>query len=107
MRPFALHRWLRAWSRPTRNRLSGDVSAGLAVALLAVPQSLAYAQLAVAAGVPPQHGLYAAVIPAIVGVLFGSSALLATGPVALTSMLTAAGVGVLAAPGSADVLRRG
>ena len=107
MRPFALHRWLRAWSRPTRNSLSGDVSAGLAVALLAVPQSLAYAHWAVAAGVPPQHGLYAAVIPAIVGVLFGSSALLATGPVALTSMLTAAGVGVLAAPGSADVLWSG
>lgn len=104
MRPSALHRWLRAWSRPTRNSLSGDVSAGLAVALLAVPQSLAYAHLA---GVPPQHGLYAAVIPAIVGVLFGSSALLATGPVALTSMLTAASVGVLAAPGSADVLRLG
>ena len=101
MRPSALHRWLPflAWSWPTRNSLSGDFSAGLAVALLAVPQSLAYAHLA---GVPAQHGLYAAVIPTIIGVLFGSSALLATGPVALTSMLTAASVGVLAAPGSAD-----
>ena len=101
MRPSALQRWLPflAWARPTRSSLSGDLSAGLSVALLAVPQSLAYAQLA---GVPAQHGLYAAVIPAIVGVLFGSSALLATGPVALTSMLTAASVGVLAAPGSAD-----
>ena len=97
--PPSLHRWLPflAWPRPARSTLLGDLSAGLAVSVLAVPQSLAYAQLA---GVPAQHGLYAAFIPAIVGVLFGSSALLVTGPVALTSMLTAASVGLLATPGS-------
>ncbi len=101
MRPSTLSRWLPflAWPRPTRSSLRADLSAGLAVALLAVPQSLAYAQLA---GMPMQHGLYAAVLPAIVGVLFGSSALLATGPVAMTSMLAAASVGALAAPGSDD-----
>lgn len=85
------------WPRPTRASLRADLAAGLAIGLLAIPQSLAYAQLA---GIPAYHGLYAAFIPAIVGVLFGSSALLATGPVALTSMLTAASVGLLAAPGS-------
>lgn len=87
------------WQRPTRESLRADLAAGLAVGLLVVPQSLAYAQLA---GVPAQHGLYAAFIPAIIGVLFGSSALLATGPVALTSMLTASSVGLLTKPGSPE-----
>ncbi len=87
------------WRRPTRESLRADLAAGLAVGLLVVPQSLAYAQLA---GVPAQHGLYAAFIPAIIGVLFGSSALLATGPVALTSMLTASSVGLLTEPGSSE-----
>ena len=65
------------WPRFTRETLRADLVAGITVALVAVPQSLAYAQLA---GVPPQYGLYASVIPAILGVLFGSSLLLATGP---------------------------
>jgi len=72
--------------------LRGDLVAGVTVSLVAIPQSLAYAQLA---GVPPHYGLYAAFIPSIVGALFGSSAILSTGPVALTSLLTAASVGVL------------
>ncbi len=80
------------WPRFTRETLRADLIAGITVALVAVPQSLAYAQLA---GVPPQYGLYASVIPAILGVLFGSSLLLATGPVAMTSLLTAASVGAL------------
>ena len=87
------------WRRPTHESLRADLAAGLAVGLLVVPQSLAYAQLA---GVPAQHGLYAAFIPALIGTLFGSSALLATGPVALTSMLTASSVGLLTAPGSPE-----
>lgn len=86
-----------AWPRPTRESLAADLSAGTAVALLVIPQSLAYAQLA---GMPPQHGLYAALLPSIVGVMFGSSALLSTGPVAMTSMLTASSVGLLAVAGS-------
>jgi SulP family sulfate permease len=88
-----------AWPRPTRESISGDLAAGIAVALLVIPQSLAYAQLA---GVPAQHGLYAAFIPSIVGVLYGSSALLSTGPVALTSLLTASSVAVMATPGSSN-----
>jgi len=71
-----------------------DAIAGLTVALVAIPQSLAYAQLA---GLPPYYGLYAALIPTVVGALFGSSAQLSTGPVALTSLLTAASIVPLAA----------
>ena len=61
--------------------LKDDLIAGITVSLVAIPQSLAYAQLA---GVPAYYGLYAAFIPTIVGALFGSSRQLATGPVAMT-----------------------
>lgn len=79
-----------------RHTLRVDVPAGITVALVAIPQSLAYAQLA---GLPPYYGLYAALIPTVVGALFGSSAQLSTGPVALTSLLTAASIAPLAASG--------
>ena len=74
-----------------------DLLAGLTVSLVAVPQSLAYAQLA---GVPAYYGLYAALIPTIIGALFGSSRQLSTGPVAMTSLLTAASVAPFAAQGT-------
>jgi sulfate permease, SulP family len=77
--------------------LRDDLIAGITVSLVAIPQSLAYAQLA---GVPAYYGLYAALIPTIVGALFGSSRQLSTGPVAMTSLLTAASVAPLAAHGS-------
>ena len=89
------------WPRVDAKTLWQDLLAGLAVSLLAIPQSLAYAQLA---GVPAYYGLYAAFIPSIVGILFGSSAILSTGPVALTSLLTFASVGHIAAPGSAEFI---
>jgi len=85
------------WPRFTRETLRADLFAGITVALVAVPQSLAYAQLS---GVPPQYGLYASVVPAILGILFGSSLLLSTGPVAMTSLLTAASVGALLPAGT-------
>jgi len=78
-----------------------DLLAGLSVALVAIPQSLAYAQLA---GLPPYYGLYAALVPTIVGALFGSSAQLSTGPVALTSLLTAASIAPLAVAGGSAYL---
>lgn len=92
--PSALPRW--------RPRLRGvdlkdDLVAGITVSLVAIPQSLAYAQLA---GVPPYYGLYAALVPTVVGALFGSSRQLSTGPVAMTSLLTAASVAPLALRGS-------
>ncbi|HEX8961517.1 MAG TPA: SulP family inorganic anion transporter [Rhodocyclaceae bacterium] len=77
--------------------LKYDLIAGITVSLVAIPQSLAYAQLA---GVPAYYGLYAALIPTVVGALFGSSRQLSTGPVAMTSLLTAASVAPLAAHGS-------
>lgn len=77
--------------------LKADLLAGITVSLVAIPQSLAYAQLA---GVPAYYGLYAALIPPVIGALFGSSNQLSTGPVAMTSLLTAASIAPLAAHGS-------
>ncbi len=71
-----------------------DLIAGVTVSLVAIPQSLAYARLA---GAPAYYGLYAALIPTIIGAIFGSSRQLSTGPVAMTSLLTAASVAPLAA----------
>lgn len=65
---------------------SADMIAGVTVALVLIPQSMAYAQLA---GLPAYYGLYAAFLPGIVGALWGSSKQLATGPVAVVSLLTA------------------
>jgi len=85
------------WQRFTAKSIREDIVAGVTVSLVAIPQALAYAQLA---GVPPYYGLYAAFIPTIIGVLFGSSAILSTGPVAMTSLLTAASIAPLAPAGS-------
>ena len=87
-----------AWHRQLdAAALRTDLLAGLTVALVAVPQALAYAQLA---GLPAYVGLYASLLPSIVGALWGSSAQLNTGPVALTSLLTASALSPLALPGS-------
>lgn len=99
-----LHRLLPflAWlPKLDRETVRVDALAGLTVALVAIPQSLAYAQLA---GLPPFFGLYAALVPTIIGALFGSSAQLSTGPVALTSLLTAASVALLADPGAPEYI---
>jgi SulP family sulfate permease len=77
--------------------LRHDLFAGITVALVAIPQSLAYAQLA---GVPAYYGLYAALLPTIVGAVLGSSPQLSTGPVAMTSLLTAASIAPLAQRGT-------
>lgn len=87
------------WPRIDRKTFTSDLIAGITVSLLAIPQSLAYAQLA---GVPAYYGLYAAFIPSIVGALFGSSGILSTGPVAMTSLLTAASVSHIAPPGTTE-----
>jgi sulfate permease, SulP family len=75
----------------------GDLFAGLTVALVLVPQSMAYAQLA---GLPAYYGLYAAFLPPAVAALFGSSRQLATGPVAVVSLMAAVALQPLAATGS-------
>jgi len=89
--------FLHWWPQVNRHTLKYDLIAGLTVALVAIPQSLAYAQLC---GVPAYYGLYATLIPVIVGVLFGSSLLLSTGPVAMTSLLTSASIMPLATYGT-------
>ncbi len=85
------------WKRPDRATLSQDVLAGITVGLVLVPQALAYAALA---GMPLQTGMYAALLPGVVGMLWGSSALLAVGPTALSSILVFGSLGAFAIPGT-------
>lgn len=96
-----LHRWFPflRWPRPDAALLRGEISAGLTVALVMVPQSVAYAGLA---GMPLVTGLYAALLPALVAVLFGSSTRLSVGPAALTCVLVGASLTGMAEPGSAQ-----
>ncbi len=82
--------------------LVSDLIAGLVVAIMLVPQAMAYAMLA---GLPPQTGLYASIVPLILYSLFGTSNALAVGPVAMVSLLVVSGVGELAVPGSPEFIR--
>ncbi|MEJ7137209.1 SulP family inorganic anion transporter [Amphibiibacter pelophylacis] len=86
--------WIRHYPR---EHLGTDLSAGLIVTVLVIPQSLAYALLA---GLPPQMGLYVSIFPVIVYALLGSSRVQALGPVALTAIMTASVLGPLAQPGT-------
>lgn len=81
----------------TRQDLWHDLSAGLVVAIMLVPQAMAYALLA---GLPPIHGLYAATIPMVVYALLGTSRHLSVGPPALMALLTFSGVSAVAEPGT-------
>ncbi len=78
-----------------------DALAGITVAMVLIPQSMAYAQLA---GLPAYYGLYAAFLPPMVAALFGSSRQLATGPVAVVSLMSAASLEPLATAGSAQFI---
>ena len=78
-----------------------DVVAGITVAMVLIPQSMAYAQLA---GLPAYYGLYAAFLPPMVAALFGSSRQLATGPVAVVSLMSAASLEPLATAGSTEFI---
>ncbi|MCC5974789.1 MAG: sulfate permease [Rubellimicrobium sp.] len=87
--------WGRRYDRET---LSSDVIAAVNVTIMLIPQSLAYALLA---GLPPEMGLYASILPLLLYALFGTSNALAVGPVAVVSLMTAAAVGQIAASGTA------
>lgn len=87
-----------------RRTLPRDLLAGLSVALVGVPQSLAYAELA---GMPPIVGLYAGAIPPIVAAIFASSPYLQTGPVAITALLTFGALSTAATPGSPEYVGLG
>ena len=97
--PIAFAEWLRPYDKAN---LAGDLNAGITVGVMLIPQGLAYALIA---GLPPIYGLYAALIPLMVYALFGSSGQLAVGPVAMVSLLVAAGVGEMAEPGSDSYLQ--
>lgn len=87
-----------AWPRPGAATIRGDAWAGIAVGLMIMPQGVAYAALA---GMPPVTGIYVSLLPALVGVLFGSSTRLSVGPTALTCLIVASSLSGLADPGSA------
>jgi SulP family sulfate permease len=85
------------WFPLRGEHFKADFVAGVTVALVLIPQSMAYAQLA---GMPAYYGLYASFLPVAVAAMFGSSNFLGTGPVAVVSLLTASSLATLAPPGS-------
>ncbi|TAH11009.1 MAG: sulfate permease [Curvibacter sp.] len=91
-----LPNWLRNYQR---GWLGGDVSAGLIVAVLVIPQSLAYTLLA---GLPAEMGLYASILPVVAYALLGSSMTLAVGPVAIAALMTASALQPLAIAGTTE-----
>ncbi|MBV6652851.1 MAG: sodium-independent anion transporter, partial [Mameliella sp.] len=79
------------------SNLKGDLSAGLTVGVMLIPQGMAYAMIA---GLPPIYGLYASTIPLVIYAILGTSRQLAVGPVAMVSLLTATGIGAMADGGT-------
>lgn len=96
-----LSRWFPflRWPRPDRRLFRGEATAGLTVAVVMIPQSVAYAGLA---GMPLVTGLYATFLPALAAVLFSASTRLSVGPSALSALLVSASLAGLAEPASAD-----
>ncbi|MEM8959634.1 MAG: sulfate permease [Pseudomonadota bacterium] len=87
------------WGRSyTKQALSNDLIAAVVVTIMLIPQSLAYALLA---GLPPEAGIYASIVPIILYAIFGTSRALAVGPVAVVSLLTAWAIGQVAEQGTA------
>ncbi len=90
--------WLPSYKRED---LASDITAGTIVAIMLIPQSMAYALLA---GLPPQMGLYASILPLIVYSLFGTSRALGMGPVAIVSLMVSTTLLPMAKPGSAEYI---
>jgi len=95
---FPFVEWLK---NSSLSSLKIDIVSGLTVALVLIPQSMAYAQLA---GMPVQYGLYASFLPPVLAALFGSSRQLATGPVAIVSLMTSAALSPYATAGSSGFI---
>lgn len=89
------------WFPMSATTLRADVVAGITVAMVLVPQSMAYALLA---GLPVVYGLYAALLPVVIGAMFGNFNLLHTGPVVMLSIMSLAAVAPLAAVGSDEFI---
>lgn len=105
MKPSALKRYLpfTDWLfHYKRENLTGDILAGVIVTIMLIPQSLAYAMLA---GLPPEYGLYASIVPLFIYGLLGTSRTLSVGPVAVISLLTATALTPFATPGSAEYIK--
>ncbi len=90
--------WLPGYNK---EYFKGDLAAGITVGVMLIPQGMAYAMIA---GLPPIIGLYASTIPLVLYAIFGTSRQLAVGPVAMVSLLTAAGVGAIAELGSTEYI---
>ena len=90
LRFFPFHAWIGDLKNPAI--IKADIIAGTTVALVLIPQAMAYAQLA---GLPPHYGLYASFMVPIVAAIFGSSRQLQNGPVAVISLMTAAALAPL------------
>lgn len=87
--------WLRQYRRAA---LAGDISAGIVVAMMMIPQGMAYA---IVAGLPPVVGIYASILPPLMYALIGTSSTQSVGPMAIVSLMIASSLAPLAAPGSA------
>jgi len=101
----SMQRWLpflRWWPRVNRSTLRADVLAGLTGGLILVPQGVAFATIA---GMPPEYGLYAAMLPAVVAALWGSSWHLVSGPTTAISIVVFATMSPLAEAGSAHYVQ--
>ncbi|MEO1766086.1 SulP family inorganic anion transporter [Thiobacter aerophilum] len=94
--------FLRWWPRVNRQTLRSDAIAGLTGALIVLPQGVAFATIA---GLPPQYGLYAAMVPAVIAALFGSSWHLVSGPTTAISIAVFASVAPHATPGSPEFIK--
>ena len=89
------------WPRVSRETWRGDLIAGLTGAIVVLPQGVAFATIA---GLPPEYGLYSAIVPAVIAALFGSSWHLVSGPTTAISIVVFSVVSPLAEPGSAEFI---
>ena len=99
---YRLAPFLRWWPRVNRGTLRADLPAGLTSAIVVLPQGVAFATLA---GLPPEYGLYSAMVPAVIAALFGSSWHLVSGPTNAISLVVFATLSPLAEPGSAQYIQ--
>ncbi|WP_412507218.1 SulP family inorganic anion transporter [Roseovarius sp. SYSU LYC5161] len=99
MRALSRYLPILTWGRTyDRTALSNDLVAAVIVTIMLIPQSLAYALLA---GLPPEAGIYASIVPIMLYSVFGTSRAMAVGPVAVVSLMTAAAIGEVAEQGTA------
>ena len=102
MRSLARYLPILDWGRTyNRDQMTNDMVAAVIVTIMLIPQSLAYALLA---GLPPQMGIYASILPIILYAIFGTSRALAVGPVAVVSLMTGAAIGNIAQQGTPEYI---